>query len=134
MYGTSSVNTPSRFLLDVPAPLAMVTHAPGRGGNAWSSPREERPGMTRQQARDFAARAFQPVTQEHRGDRPPQRPVRDATEPTYKAGDKVRHPTFGLGIVVGVRADPTTEIVDVNFAGGVGVKKLDTAFAPLSRE
>jgi hypothetical protein len=59
--------------------------------------------------------------------------MRDDAEPTYKAGDKVRHPTFGIGIVVGVRADATTEIVDVNFAGGVGVKKLDTAFAPLTR-
>ncbi len=51
----------------------------------------------------------------------------------YKAGDKVRHPTFGVGIVVGVRLDAETEIVDVNFAGGAGVKKLDTAFAPLTR-
>jgi hypothetical protein len=79
----------------------------------------------------LAARAFRPVVPEPRGTAP--RPP-SATEPTYKAGDKVRHPTFGLGIVVGVRADATTEIVDVNFAGGVGVKKLDTAFAPLSRE
>jgi hypothetical protein len=45
----------------------------------------------------------------------------------------VRHPTFGVGIVVSVRADATTEIIDVNFAGVVGVKKLDTAFAPLTR-
>jgi DNA helicase-2/ATP-dependent DNA helicase PcrA len=61
------------------------------------------------------------------------RPPREA-EPTYRAGDKVRHPTFGVGIVVAVRADATSEIVDVNFAGSVGIKKLDTAFAPLSRE
>jgi hypothetical protein len=45
----------------------------------------------------------------------------------------VRHPSFGLGIIVGVRADPSVEIVEVNFAGGVGIKKLDTAFAPLTR-
>jgi hypothetical protein len=45
----------------------------------------------------------------------------------------VRHPTFGVGIVIGVRADPSSEIVEVNFAGGAGVKKLDTAFAPLTR-
>jgi DNA helicase-2/ATP-dependent DNA helicase PcrA len=133
MYGNSSVNTPSRFLLDVPASLALVTHAPGAGrsGTPWSSRREERPGLTRQQVREMAARAFQPIKTEPRSDGP--RPPRDATEPTYKAGDKVHHPTFGIGIVVGVRADATTEIVDVNFAGGVGVKKLDTAFAPLTR-
>ncbi|MCA1646897.1 MAG: UvrD-helicase domain-containing protein [Chloroflexi bacterium] len=136
-YGSSSANTPSRFLLDVPAQMALVTHAPGAGrGNtpAWSSPRQERAPMSREQARELAARAFrqviaQPRSTEPRVPRPPR-----ASEPTYKAGDKVRHPTFGLGIVIGVRADATTEIVDVNFAGAVGVKKLDTAFAPLSRE
>jgi DNA helicase-2/ATP-dependent DNA helicase PcrA len=137
MYGSSSVNVPSRFLLDVPAPLTLLTHAPGAGrgnANAWSSPREQRPGLSRQQAREMAARAFQPITSEPRATGPrAQRPPR-TEEPTYKTGDKVRHPTFGVGIVVGVRVDATTEIVDVNFAGAVGVKKLDTAFAPLTRE
>jgi DNA helicase-2/ATP-dependent DNA helicase PcrA len=136
-YGNSSANTPSRFLLDVPAPLAMVTHAPGAGrGNtpAWSSPRQERGPLTRQQARELAARAFRPVVPEPRSTEPRVPRPPSTTETTYKTGDKVRHPTFGLGIVVGVRADATTEIVEVNFAGAVGVKKLDTAFAPLARE
>ena len=90
--------------------------------------------MTRQQAREMAARAFTPVTAQARSNEPrAPRPPR-TTEAVYKAGDKVRHPTFGVGIVVGVRLDAETEIVDVNFAGGAGVKKLDTAFAPLTRE
>ena len=136
-YGNSSANTPSRFLMDVPANLAMVTHAPGAGrGNtpAWSSPRQERGPLTRQQERELAARAYTPVTPEPRstGPRAP-RPPR-TSEPTYKLGDKVRHPTFGVGIVVGIRADDTAEVIDVNFAGGSGIKKLDTAFAPLTRE
>jgi DNA helicase-2/ATP-dependent DNA helicase PcrA len=136
-YGNSSANTPSRFLLDVPAQLALVTHAPGAGrrGNtpAWSSPRQERGPLTRDQARELAARAFRPMTSEPRSTEPRAPRPPSTTEATYKAGDKVRHPTFGVGIVVGVRVDATTEIVDVNFAGGAGVKKLDTAFAPLSR-
>jgi DNA helicase-2/ATP-dependent DNA helicase PcrA len=138
MYGSSSVGTPSQFLRDVPQSLAMVTHAPGAGrsGNlpAWSSPRQERTGLTRDQVRELAARAFQPPRSEPRSSEPraPRPPRSD--EPTYRAGDRVRHPTFGVGIVVSVRADATTEIVDVNFAGAVGVKKLDTSFAPLSRE
>jgi ATP-dependent DNA helicase UvrD/PcrA len=65
------------------------------------------------------------------GPRPP-RPPRTG-EPTYQSGDKVQHPTFGTGIVIGVRSDATTEIVDVNFAGGAGIKKLDVAFAPLTK-
>jgi DNA helicase-2/ATP-dependent DNA helicase PcrA len=133
-YGSSSIGTPSRFLADVPPSLAMVTHAPGAGrGDSWSSRREERPQLTRAQVRELAARAFQPTAEPApTGPRPP-RPPRAATEPTYRAGDKVRHPTFGVGIVIGVRSDPTSEIVEVNFAGAVGVKKLDTAFAPLTR-
>ena len=135
MYGQSATSTPSRFLLDVPPELAMVTHAPGARGSAapaWSSRREERPQLTREQVRELAARAFRTATPEPRPTGP--RPPRAASlEPTYRAGDKVRHPTFGVGIVVGVRADPTSEIVEVNFAGSVGVKKLDTAFAPLTR-
>ena len=137
-YGNSSVNTPSRFLLDVPPSLVSITHAPGAGrasgSGAWTSPRQERPQLTRSQAREMAARAFAPITAEPRtGARRAERPPR-SSEPTYAAGDRVRHPTFGVGIVVGVRVDPTTEIVDVNFAGGAGIKKLDTAFAPLTRE
>jgi hypothetical protein len=63
----------------------------------------------------------------------PDLPTRRPADPTrFKAGDRVRHPTFGTGIVVGVRSDALSEIIDVNFAGGVGVKKLDTAFAPIS--
>jgi DNA helicase-2/ATP-dependent DNA helicase PcrA len=137
LYGSSSTSVPSRFLLDVPPELALVTHAPGAGrsgggASAWSSPREERPGLSRQEARDLARRAFQPVNMSApKG--PQQRPPRPSAEPTYRAGDRVIHPSFGIGIVVGVRVDATTEIVDVNFAGSVGVKKLDTAFAPLSK-
>ncbi|MBV9577528.1 MAG: UvrD-helicase domain-containing protein, partial [Chloroflexi bacterium] len=139
MYGNSSVSTPSSFLIDVPQELALVTHAPGAGSRhpgapAWSSRREERAPLSRQQAREMAARAFQPTSEPRppTGPRPP-KPPREATEPTYRAGDRVRHPTFGVGIVISVRADPSSEIVEVNFAGNAGVKKLDTAFAPLTR-
>src|SRR5262249_34564703 len=130
MYGQSATATPSRFLMDIPPSLAMVTHAPGatRGLPAWSSRREERGAITRQEARELAARAFRPSSpaEPSTGPRAP-RPPRPHAEPTYRAGDRVRHPTFGIGIVVGVRADPSAEIVEVNFAGAVGVKKLDTA-------
>jgi DNA helicase-2/ATP-dependent DNA helicase PcrA len=139
MYGNSSTSTPSRFLIDVPQNLALVTHAPGAGARhpgapAWSSRRESRPPLTREQARELAARAFQPTAEPRppTGPRPP-KPPRAASEPTYRAGDRVRHPTFGVGIVISVRADPSSEIVEVNFAGSAGVKKLDTAFAPLTR-
>jgi hypothetical protein len=45
----------------------------------------------------------------------------------------VRHPSFGTGIVIASRVDGSTEVIDVNFAGKVGLKKLDLAYAPLER-
>ena len=139
IFGSSSTTAPSRFLLDVPPSLALVTHAQGAGRvsgglPAWASRREERIPMSRQQARELAARAFRQATPESQSSQPraPRQP-RPAAEPTYRAGDKVRHPTFGVGIVVAVRVDPNSEIVEVNFAGGAGVKKLDVSFAPLTR-
>lgn len=137
VFGSSSTTAPSRFLLDVPPSLALVTHAQGAGRSglpAWASRREERMPMSREQAREFAARAFRQANPESPSSqqRAPHQP-RPAAEPTYRAGDKVRHPTFGVGIVVAVRVDPTSEIVEVNFAGPAGVKKLDVSFAPLTR-
>jgi len=138
LYGNPQRNDPSRFLLDVPREMAMVTHAPGTGlagrGN-WLSQRESRPPMSRAEARALAARAFQPLVNDAAG-RPPSapRPPRASSEPTYKAGDKVRHPSFGVGIVVKATADANTEILHVNFAGAAGLKILDVAFAPLTRE
>jgi DNA helicase-2/ATP-dependent DNA helicase PcrA len=139
LYGNSQRNDPSRFLLDVPREMAMVTHAPGTGmtgRGSWLSQRESRPPMTRTEARAAAARAFQPLVNSTAAGRPPSgpRPPRSSTEPTYKAGDKVRHPSFGVGIVISATADANTEIVQVNFAGAAGLKKLDVAFAPLTRE
>src|SRR5439155_5361298 len=88
MYGSSSNSTPSRFLLDVPPSLALVTHAPGAGvghpgAPAWSSRRQDRAPLSREQARELAARAFQPVSEPRppSGPRPP-RPPRPTTEPT----------------------------------------------------
>jgi DNA helicase II / ATP-dependent DNA helicase PcrA len=148
LYGNSQVNAPSRFLLDVPPSLALATHAAGapstalagRGSlgspgarGAWVSGRQTRPPLTREQARELAARSFRPLAPEpppaqRRETRPP------STAPTrYQPGDRVRHPTFGIGIVLSARQETDTEIVEVNFAGPSGVKKLDLAYAPLER-
>ncbi len=133
LHGTFQTNEPSRFLLDVPPSLALATHAPGAGrGRTWLSPREERPQLSRQQVRELAARAFTPIVQQPSEPRIP-RPPRTNGEATYRSGDKVRHPSFGTGIVIGVRATGDSEIIEVNFAGGAGIKKLDIAFAPLTR-
>jgi len=48
----------------------------------------------------------------------------------FRAGDRVRHPTFGEGMVVSSVARADDEEVTVAFPGG-GVKKLMAAFADL---
>jgi DNA helicase-2/ATP-dependent DNA helicase PcrA len=54
------------------------------------------------------------------------------TEPTFRAGDHVRHRRFGEGIVVSSRLDKGDEWVTVAFVGQ-GVKELIAAYAGLER-
>jgi len=51
---------------------------------------------------------------------------------TFKAGDRVRHNVFGLGIVVSTAPDGTDTRVTVAFEE-VGIKKLMLSFAPLEK-
>ena len=55
------------------------------------------------------------------------------SRPTLRVGDPVRHRAFGEGIVTA--CDPTESDVEVTveFAGGVGVKRLLLSFAPLEK-
>ncbi len=140
IYGNSSVNAPSRFLADVPRSLVRLSQGSGRqndqGVGSWLSRRENRV-MTREQMRqrlvsEHAASSVLPANgSASRAPRPALPPDR---EPTYQPGDRVRHPSFGTGIVIATRLDPETEVVEINFAGSAGVKRLDLAYAPLSRE
>ncbi len=140
IYGSSSVNPPSRFLTDVPRSLVRMSQGTGRqndqGAGSWLSRRENRV-MTREQMRqrlvaEHAASSVLPSNGS--GRREPRPALPPDREPTYQPGDRVRHPSFGTGIVISTRLDPETEVVEINFAGGTGVKRLDLAYAPLSRE
>ncbi|RIL09244.1 hypothetical protein DCC79_11595, partial [bacterium] len=51
----------------------------------------------------------------------------------FRAGDRVRHATFGDGIVVASVARDGDEEVTVAFTGGAGVKKLMQQFARLQK-
>jgi len=55
------------------------------------------------------------------------------TENTFKAGDHIRHPKFGEGIVVNCLAVRDDHEITVAFKGGAGVKKLLLSFAPLEK-
>ena len=58
---------------------------------------------------------------------------RAASADTFSAGDHVRHPKFGEGIVVSYQPSGADYQVVVAFQGEAGIKKLLLSFAPLER-
>ena len=148
-YGESSVSAPSRFLGDIPAQLiAGGTPAQRRqetvekasswqwrrsGSNSTSSDRPSRRSAssaradrvhTRPRRSSSAARR-----EEQRERRQSMADLNDG-EPQYHSGQKVRHGTFGDGIVVESRVTGTVEEVTVAFKSE-GIKKLAASFANL---
>lgn len=52
---------------------------------------------------------------------------------TFTTGDKVRHASFGEGIVTGSKSSGVDVEVTVAFAEGLGIKRLLLSFAPLEK-
>lgn len=108
-------NPPSRFLADIPPELIAQ---PERADTPTLLPQRHRYGA-----------AAQPVGA-HR-DAPPGEGAAPAE--TFAAGDHVRHPKFGEGIVVSCDPSGADYQVVVAFQGEAGIKKLLLSFAPLER-
>lgn len=107
--GYSEPTEPSRFLDDIPETLIDGTNPLG---------------LTR-------------YTERHQRQRQdewerPNRPAAPArvVEPTYRAGLKVRHATFGEGLVLNTKIEDDEEIVDIFFEKA-GLKKLAASLARL---
>ena len=62
---------------------------------------------------------------------PPQKPVVRGQQ--FKAGDRVRHATFGEGTVLKSEMEQETEFVEVQFHGKHGKKRLSLDFAKLEK-
>jgi len=107
--GVSQHNPASRFLRDVPAQL--LAHK--------ASVRSEQ---------EAVARGPQRFRQERRDERPDV-----PSEAVFAAGEKVRHPRFGEGIVVSCTVTEGDQEVTVAFKGEAGIKKLLLSFAPLEK-
>ena len=103
-YGDSEPSVPSRFLEDIP--LELVGGSFSRRG-------------TRQETVHQRATAWQPAPQ-----------IAPPVAPRFRAGQRVRHATFGEGLVVESRVDGADEIVTVVFER-VGLKRLMASFASL---
>jgi DNA helicase-2/ATP-dependent DNA helicase PcrA len=102
-YGDGEPSIPSQFLDDIP--MALV------GGYR---------KQTRQEAASRVTR-WAPTTQ-------PTRPV----QTQFRAGQRVRHPVFGEGLVIESRLDGSDEMITAHFED-VGLKRLIVGLAPLER-
>jgi DNA helicase-2/ATP-dependent DNA helicase PcrA len=108
--GMSQHNPPSRFLRDIPSEL--VEHAVAAGATA-RAPRDREALRYREAA---AARVSA-----------------DPDEVAFSGGERVRHPRFGEGVVVGCLVKGDDQEVTIAFKGETGIKKLMLSFAPLER-
>ena len=144
--GGMGPNMPSRFLLDIPQELVARPEDPqsekpkpaptrersSRQNDGFRFSRVSRQpaptsgGIRSTQSRR-SGRTATPVTRRRGG--PPR--AQPAT-PAFSTGDKVRHPTFGDGIVVSSEASGGDFQVTVAF-DGQGVKRLLLSFAQLEK-
>ncbi len=136
-WGGSGPSDPSRFLEDIPRDLiegATPKEAPQKPAAQAAAPstRLERPARRRPasngggEAKPAVARARRRVR-----DRREAEPAAPAA--AYATGDKVRHPTFGDGIVMSCTPSGGDFQLTVAFKEGHGVKRLLLGFAPLER-
>ena len=105
----------SRFLREIP-PELLAAPAPPKAAAA--RPANRPPSLTP------SLTAGQLAAQMAPGAPPPSRPA-------PKIGDAVRHTHFGEGVVTGLSPTVADVEVTVEFAGGVGPKRLLLSFAPL---
>jgi DNA helicase-2/ATP-dependent DNA helicase PcrA len=116
-FGNSEVTDPSRYLEDIPRELIA-------GSSTRTQPRTST-AKTRSDLNTMSWRGGDTTK------KPAIRFIPAATQ--YKAGDKVRHPMFGVGIVVSSRATgQDDEEVEVAFEGK-GVKRLLVSLAGLEK-
>jgi DNA helicase-2/ATP-dependent DNA helicase PcrA len=102
LAGPSMLSEPSRFLYDIPPDLVQG----------------ELPGIQTWTQREYRAQTRW------------ENPVQPAVQPRYRRGMRVRHPTFGEGIVVETRLEFDDEELEIEFEQD-GVKHLVASLAPL---
>jgi DNA helicase-2/ATP-dependent DNA helicase PcrA len=132
-YGRSNPSTPSRFLADIPK--SLLHQAPRRGAD---SARQTSMFTGRSALGDRSGSRRVDPAQRSSGPRagPQQRQADLRQSPravSFHPGQRVRHATFGEGIVVSTRLVDDDEEVTVAFTGK-GVKRLLASFARLERE
>ena len=128
-FGTPKFNERSRFLNEIPAELLEETDLAESGERVWERPspanRPQRPLSPRNQP----GRAGMRATYGDEG----VRIVYDNDEDGLRAGRRVRHAEFGVGVVKSIEGAGDKRKATVHFAS-VGTRKLILKFARLEPE
>ena len=120
VFGSSMAGPASRFLRDIPPELLTSGADPielGTGDLTNGGYAPKRPSWSDWQAPTPTINREQPVT----------------SRPDLQVGDSVRHSAFGEGVVTGVQVTAADTEVTIEFAVGVGLKRLLLSFAPLEK-
>jgi DNA helicase-2/ATP-dependent DNA helicase PcrA len=124
LHGRTESTTPSQFLDEIPS------HLLDRGGLASTA-------STRRAATDWPSSNTESSTRSGTSARftPASARASSSGPPAYAIGDRVKHPTFGEGLVVNTSpGGGMGEWIEVAFlATDVGKKKLVVAFAPVEK-
>ena len=126
LHGRETVNGMSRFLREIPAellheirPRLQVSRPMGEGWNSpskWGQP-QNKWGQT-------------PISEKQMGSDPIYSGFRQQESEGLRLGQRVRHPRFGEGVVIGFEGQGTHARVNVNFANE-GAKWLVVSMAKL---
>ena len=114
MYGNSELGEPSRFLIDIPDRL-----------KADSDRQKAHQTQTRMRLGRWERGA-------HRTDKSPTQRSETRTDPPFQTGDKVKHSSFGEGIVIEAKQRGSDWDLTVAFKGR-GLKTLAASFARLEK-
>jgi DNA helicase-2/ATP-dependent DNA helicase PcrA len=140
IYGSERLqaSTPSRFLTEIPAEL--VDTAVGSLAEAGETRRYEPDPEYSYSAAEFArrsrysatpARTERPAAQSSHTASSSSRPRKARADSNPLIGQRVRHPTYGLGTIIGVDGEDEERKLTVSFSGH-GTKKLVERYANLS--
>lgn len=129
--GISEPNLPSRFLMDIPRNLIVPANVETPQVKAVVSERNSTIVST---DRDIHTKSVSPTKGRRR--RGANRHTKDhdgQQSASFTIGDKVRHTTFGEGVVMSCKPSGSDMEVTVAFKDNNGIKRLLLSFAPLEK-
>lgn len=155
-YGRYTVSTPSPFLRELPRETLRISKEPSMrptgsqeekpsSGNQWTNRNRNsnrnsnrKSTASSKSSRTTRKRATSPKTQwktrkiNAKPVKPPKKPANPKTQ-EFKIGERVRHGTFGEGIVISSKVRGNDEMIEVLFAGQKKRVKLLASFAKLQK-